>query len=1049
MAATRVHGAAPRAALAWTVIRGPSTPNLAIAVDQELVEVQVRGEERELTLNLTADGYVAAGTRLHIDCRSVEGSKCAQWRRIQVTSEREDGIGQSAAVRMGDTIEIGELAAAETWEAKIAFGNLADGDADAFRLYFKANAWNGNAASTSVLTRTKAAVGTDVPEATTPANEHFASAASLVGDEGTVELDLVGARVEPGEPPVLSGSRRELLPAGSVWYEWTAPSDDMVTFSVTPDPAYGAADTVRVDVFQGERIAALEPVASSDWGVQYFADSGSEYRLRVSHRSKGSPLALNWSMGSTPPNDDFMAAAVLEEADGSVEGSNEGATLEPGEFFGDLASTVWYQWTAPSDGAWRFSSSTPDLRVLAFSGESVSELRLVSGFASSQAHFPVRGGEVYRIAVASRNAEASGGTYELTWEQADRVAGNDDLVDAEEMPGEASSSHRVGIDDRATVEPGEPVESGIRTNWWVWTAPSDGQYAWRIDELTRPTSGPANRVMVSVWTGEHLSELQLVTTNGAWMSTAFDFDAVEGTRYWISVGLPAADQWAFTSNHWQNTEVTLVWGPTPNNDKVSGAATLEGASGSISGSNAFATGAQGERLDVLGRSTLWWTYEAPASGWVRFAVDGDGGTWALTVHRESADELGDLEVVGASRWQRSDGEVLFEAREGVRYTIALGVRGGSLGGEFTLRWEEADDPGWLRYAGRLADGDRDSRGNPVEVRGPGALAMDASGAALYLASELGLQVFERDPTTGELGQVQLLESDFDLARAALLWDPHRNRLVADNCNAWRAFAPVDDGLELVDHGDLAAIGDPRRCSQGGQTLMMDGDGSNLYRVAPHQKSLARFHVDGGGGLRFASEESVRMAVLSNDGDHLYAANLNQLLVFTRSATTGELSQTDFEEAIDVWCCERKPLAITDDDAYLYVFDRGGERANLFSLEDPLNPERLATLPQFWPQAFRGGTWSDYCQFAITRNDGGVDVFCAGLVFTTRWDTEAQRLDGVDWISASHNDRFNGPPMPDFHAPTGFAASPDGRYIYLSTPSHGIVVLGRGAAPPEE
>ena len=143
------------------------------------------------------------------------------------------------------------------------------------------------------------------------------------------------------------------------------------------------------------------------------------------------------------------------------------------------------------------------------------------------------------------------------------------------------------------------------------------------------------------------------------------------------------------------------------------------------------------------------------------------------------------------------------------------------------------------------------------------------------------------------------------------------------------------------------------------------------------------------------------------------------------------------------------MAITDDDAYLYVFDRGGERANLFSLEDPLKPERLATLPRFWPQAFRGGTWSDYCQFAIARNDGGVDVFCAGLVFTTRWDTEAKQLAGVDWISASQNDRFNGPPMPDFHAPTGFAASPDGRYIYLSTPSHGIVVLGRGAAPPEE
>ena len=1040
VAATRVHGTAPRAALAWTVIRGASTPSLEIAVDRELVEVGNRDEERELTLSLTADEYVAAGTRLHIDCRGTDGSSCKERALIRVTSEREDGIGQAVEARIGELIEIGELAAGETWVAKIGFGNLANGDAEGFRLYFKANAWNGNAASTSALTGTKAAVGAGVPVKGTPANERFASATSLEGDDGTAELDLVGARVEPGEPFLVRGSRK-LLPAGSVWYEWTAPSDDMVSFSVTPDPAHGASDTARIDVFRGERIAAIEPVASSDWGVQFFAESGSDYRIRVSHLSKGSALALNWSLGPRPANDDFVASAVLQDASGSIEGSNEGATLEPGEFFGDLASTVWYQWTAPSDGAWRFTSSANDLRVLAFSGERISDLRLVSGYASSQAEFPAHGGEVYRIAVASKNAEAAGGTYELTWEQADRVSGNDDFADAEEISGEATSSHRVGIDSRATVEPGEPVESGIRTKWWVWTAPLDGRYAWRIDELTRPTGGSGNRVMVSVWTGDHLGELQLVTTNGARMSTEFDFDAVEGTRYWISVGLPAADQWAFTSSRWRNTEVTLVWGPTPDNDDVSAAASLAGTSGSVSGSNEFATGARGERLDVLGRATLWWTYEAPASGWVRFAVDGGEGSWALTVHRESVDGLGDLEVIAASRWQRSDGEVLFKAEEGVRYTIALGVRGGGLGGEFTLRWEQAEDPGWLRYVGRVVDGDRDSRDNLVELRDPGALAMDASGAALYL-------VFERDPATGALDQVQLLESDFDLARAALLWDPHRSRLVADNCDAWRAFAPVEDALELVDQGDLAATDDPRNCSQGHQTLMMDGDGSNLYRVAPLRKSLAHFAVDDGGGLRFAGEESVSMAVLSNDGDHVYAANRDQLLVFRRDAATGELSRVDFEEAIDVWCCDRRPLVVTDDDAYLYVFDRGGERTNLFSLEDPLRPERLATLSQFWPRARRGGYWSDHCEFADARNNTSVDVFCAGLAFSTRWDAEAGRLTGADWISASKHDRFNGPPMPDFHAPRGFAVSADDRHLYVSTPNHGIVIFGRDSPPGE-
>ena len=41
---------------------------------------------------------------------------------------------------------------------------------------------------------------------------------------------------------------------------------------------------------------------------------------------------------------------MLESADGIVQGSSQGATLEPGEWFGFAAATTWYRWTAPSDG---------------------------------------------------------------------------------------------------------------------------------------------------------------------------------------------------------------------------------------------------------------------------------------------------------------------------------------------------------------------------------------------------------------------------------------------------------------------------------------------------------------------------------------------------------------------------------------------------------------------------------------------------------------------------------------------------------------------------
>ena len=1039
VAATRVYTDPPRAALAWTTIRGASTPNLEVTVDKELVEVEDRYEERELTVSLTTDEYVAAGTRLHVDCRSVDGTYCARWRRVRVSAEREDGIAQQVEPRIGGSIAVGELAAGETWKAKIAFGNLAEADVDAFRLYFKASAWNAKAARISVLTRTTGADESEVPEALAPTNDGFVSAALIDGEEGSVELDLIRAQTESGEPVFTPSLGR---PAGSAWYEWTAPSDDMVDFSVTPDVNTGYADTVRVDVFRGDRIAALAPIASAEWGVQFFAESGQVYRIRLSHAARAVPLVLNWSMGPRPFNDDFAAAAVIEDATGGVDGTNAGATLEPGEFFGDLAGTVWYRWTAPSDGAWEFESSTVDLRVLAFVGERLPDLRLVSGFAGAQAVFPAQGGDVYRIAVASRNAEAAGRTYELTWGAVDdRAPGNDDLAGAEEIPGEASSSHGVGIDEEATVEPDEPVESGIRTKWWAWTAPSDGTFAWRLEELTRPASGAGSRLMVSVFAGDDLNDLQLVATNGVEMAIEFVFYAVGGQRYWISVGLPAEDQWAFTYFRYARADVTLVWGPTPDNDEVAGAAAIAGVSGSVSGTNAFATGARGERIDILGRSTLWWTYEAPASGWVRFAVEGDGGPWALTVHPDSADGLG-LDVVGASRWQRSEGEVLFEAREGVRYTIALGVSGGGRGGEFTLRWGEADDPGWLRYAGRLADGDRDSHGNPVEIRDPSDLAIHPSGTALYLASGIGLQVFERNEVTGELDHVQLIETDLDLARGSLLFDPHRDRLLADDCGAWRSFDQVGDGPELDDGGELAAADDPGTCAQ---DLLIDAEGSNIYRIG---RRIEHFTLEDGGELQFVEgiDTSVVGAVLSNDGEHLYASAHDRLLVFERDAESGVLTQTNFDATISAPGTGPVPLAITHDDAYLFVFDNSGERANLFSLEDRLNPERLAFLSKFWNAPYQ----SDRCRFAVARNGAvAVDAFCPGVAFTARWDPDAESLQGTDWIGQGQSDRFNGRLLPDFDAPEGFAVSPDDRHVYLSTPSHGIVIIARGAPPADD
>jgi len=1030
VAAGRVYTDAPRAALAWTIIRGASTPSLEMAVDNVDNKKLAEGD-KELTLTLTTNEYVAAGTQLHIDCRLGDGSSCPGW-FIRLTAEREDGVAQEAGAVMGRSVEIGELGPGETWKAKLHLETAQD--AGAFRLHFKASAWNANGARASVLLN-EAGREETLPEAAVPANDLFANAAPIQGGEGTAEVDLVRALVEPGEPPSALDSGR---PAGSVWYQWTAPSDDMVSFDATTHLAgSGSASQAQVDVFRGGRIAALERIAGEEnAAAQFFAESGSVYWIRVSHRDRAPALALNWSSGPRPANDDFAAAAVIEAAQGSAEGSNAGATLEPGEFVGDLASTVWFRWTAPSDGAWRFESSDRSLRVAAFAGNNLPDLRLASGFADYKAVFPAHGGDTYHIAVAAQSAWEAGRTFELFWQPANLDRGNDDFAGAEEMPQTASGSHRVGIDRQATVQPGEPAESGIRTKWWVWTAPSDGRYAWRIDEPTRETPGPGVRLMVSAFEGGDFDNLELAGTNGARMSAEFSFVAVGGQRYWISVGMPARDPFSFTGHPWQQPDVTLVWGPAPGNDDLINAAPLRSAYGAVSGSNRFATRDAGLRLDLAGRSAVWWTFEAPADGWYRFSADGEGGSWAVTVfHGDGAG------ITASSRWQRTSGdkaEVLFYAEAGSSHAISLGTTGGNLGGEFRLRWDRADPPAWLRYQGRLADGSRDRNDRPLEIRMPGELAF--GGEALYFASGLGLTVFERNAANGELSFAQRMDGDFE--RSSIAWDSERGRLLAHDCGTWRSFEIAADGLSVEVPMDLSVADDPARCGR----LLVHPGGTFVYRIGG--SGIEAFAVEADGRLRFADyDEGYHWegAALSANG-FLYGSTGSALAVLQMDGETGEWLHTITGEALESPWWQRTPQAAAGaDGALLFVDD--GKATRAFSIEDPLDPARLAALPKTFPKTAWGSDIPSACVPAA-RGEATLDVLCeGGWGYVASWRRSGNALEETDRFGGGLTDRWNNA-LPDYSDPVGLAESPDQRHIYLSTQSHGILAFERVAAPAE-
>ena len=254
--ARRVYTAAPRAGLAWTVVRGRSTPTLRLALD-EMRKLEER--KYRVVLSLSVDGYVAAGARLGVSgCRTAGGADCSPELEIQPVTG-EDGIAHSPAIGAVDVL-VGEVAVGERQE--IVFDVDLTHQDDATRLYFSANGWNANSAIASVALPAADSEDTqEAEEVATPANDNFVDATALSGTSGNIEADLLAATFEPGEP-AFDGER----PSASVWFRWTAAAEGAVRF--------GVSASANVELLQGQHLAALTQVALGEWGTSFFGEEG-------------------------------------------------------------------------------------------------------------------------------------------------------------------------------------------------------------------------------------------------------------------------------------------------------------------------------------------------------------------------------------------------------------------------------------------------------------------------------------------------------------------------------------------------------------------------------------------------------------------------------------------------------------------------------------------------------------------------------------------------------------------------------------------------------
>ena len=1040
----RIYGTAPRAGLAWTVIRGESTPTLSVAADNDSIEVAPE-KSFDVTVTMSNDAYVAAGANLRVDCRAEVGSEACDglsYEPMDSGVEREDGVERSL-VRDGVSIVVGEIGPDEQQTVSLRFSGQPEGS---FRLHFSASAWNGNSASTSV------GVVVGEPESGPPAptqqpsNDDFANAMVLEDAEGEVTFDLVTATPDPGEPAYALAAGHPQR-ARSVWYVWTASETALARFSVAQAVEDDYADFVVVDVFPDGPLSSLKAVGTGllGGGSTFFADEGETYRVRLSINSVNifsgakPTLMLKWGAGSRPENDDYVLAALIEGETGSLEGSNQGATTELDELMGNSSAftpvtldgwgaSVWHNWTAPSTGDWRFSVDRRSLIVAVFVGDTMADARLVSGVPAGETVFPATEGVEYRIAVASGSSYFGAADFTLSWEPGLRESpGNDDFAAAEFAFGNFAFGS-ISPND-LTVEHGEPVESGVRTAWWNWQAAADARYTWLVSS---DGLGDAP-LQMSVFEGDDLTALQLVGVDTGDESVQLQtvFDARAGASYRVALGLPRDAAQVSLGVQF----IAMEWGETPENDDYDNAAPLVAASGTVAGSNEFATSEKGERTGTLGDSSLWWTFEPEASGWMRFAVDGPNGS-KLAIYMVDAN--GDMELVSISR-DLVDVAATFRVEAGARYVVRYGTYywdasgyGGAGRGSFELSWGPSEAPALLRYVGSVESGQIADDGTEIELSTLGNQAFNADGTELYVASAGGIVVFDRDPDTGKLVmQETLAEYPVFDPDTQLIWDDNGDALLVASCDAWLKFTPREGGgIEPAGQVDGAP------CASEG--VLLHGDLVHNI-VKPWLIETYRFD-EGHDALSLVDSffvPDVAMAVLTPDGSHMYAVTEDDdeyaLYVIERDGDTGTLRIAaimpgGMDPGVD-GLADVQALAVNSSHLFVSV-GSGGAATLVFDLADPANPAPLGLQDAF---VSVGASFAN-CYYPVARsNVAAVDVACGsfGHLYTVQVASDGAVM-ASDFTRANgfNTDAF-GNVIPANDDVLSFAGSPDGRHLYLA------------------
>ena len=484
--------------------------------------------------------------------------------------------------------------------------------------------YTGSSLNTLVLV----ASNNDIPGTNT-------SSVSFSASSGTVyQIAVDGALGDAGE-----GQPNAVAASGTVVLNWNLAANLAPQISSFSPGGGSVGTSVAV---AGLNFLGTTGVTFNGASASFTVNSNTQITATVPAGATAGPIqalkpagtatsASSFIVGTGAANDNFGNAQSIRGNAGTVTGKNNGASKETGEpnHAGNAGgNSVWYVWTAPNSGNYRFdtSGSSFDTLLAVYTGASVGALSLVvsnddfGGTVASQVSFNAVASTTYDVAVDGYGGAT--GNLVLNW----AFTANLPVISGF-IPASGGVGTSVTINGLNFTDPSAVKFSGVGATF---------------------VTNSSTQITATVPAGASTGPISVTTTNGAG----------------------------------QSINNFVLTGSPPGNDNFANRIAILGAVKTVTASSLFATREANEPLHAgnAGGHSIWWTWTAPSNGTYAITTRASGFDTLLGVYTGTS--LASLLTVASNDDGPSMGTaslVSFTATGGRAYQIAVDGYNGASG----------------------------------------------------------------------------------------------------------------------------------------------------------------------------------------------------------------------------------------------------------------------------------------------------------------------------------------------------------------------------------